>query len=119
MVGGQALRPDTTRGHGGRTDTQARLQLFALAYNLANFLRRLAVPTRDSKRLAIAPPSVAGAHAQVQRGQKDWRLGKAALAKRRKLLFFPRQRCGVQSEGGQKWLADLEDPRGRWTGGVP
>ena len=25
-------------------DNQARLQLFALAYNLANFLRRLAVP---------------------------------------------------------------------------
>ncbi len=90
-------------------DNEARLQLFALAYNLANFLRRLAVPksvshwtlttlreklikigakvTRHSKyvtfqlaevavprelfaailgrikRLAMPPPSVAGAYA--------------------------------------------------------
>ena len=29
---------------GGRASNQARLQLFALAYNLGNFLRRLAMP---------------------------------------------------------------------------
>ena len=29
---------------GGRKDNQVRLQLFALAYNLGNFLRQLALP---------------------------------------------------------------------------
>jgi hypothetical protein len=33
-------------------DNQARLQLFALAYNLANFLRRLALP-RDVKHWSL------------------------------------------------------------------
>ena len=48
-------------------DNQARLQLFALAYNLANFLRRLALPKSGS---AMVADDAAG-EADQDRGQGD------------------------------------------------
>jgi hypothetical protein len=45
--------PDNPKWEIPVKDNQARLQLFALAYNLANFLRRLALP-RDVKHWSLA-----------------------------------------------------------------
>ena len=51
-------------------DNQTRLQLFALAYNLANFLRRLALP-RDVKHWSLTT--------LTREADQDWGQGDAAL----------------------------------------
>ena len=50
--GGQKRRKWTKLSCHTFKDNQTRLQLFALAYNLANFLRRLALP-RDVKHWSL------------------------------------------------------------------
>ncbi len=95
---------------------QARLQLFALACNLANFLRRLAVPKSVSHwTLTTLRENLIKIGAKVTRHSKyvTFQLGEAPRTKRRKPPSPHRQMHGMRFSGAGKWQPGTENPRGR------
>jgi len=76
-------------------DNQTRLQLFALAYNLANFLRRLAVPKSVSRwTLTTLREKLIKIGANVTRHSKHVTFQLAEVAVRRQLFAAILERIG-------------------------